>query len=224
MSDLGRILVTGGGSGLGRAVAALLGSRAVIVGRRSDVLAEAAAATGARAVVGDVTGDPDALLDQAGPVAGLVHAAGHLEGGRLQDWSAGAFERLYRVHVVGPALLTRAWAARLAGPGSVLFLGSTLAVRSAPGSGAYAAAKAGQASLSRTLALALAPRGVRVNSVLCGVVPTAMTAGHDLDGLASLHPLGLGTPEAVAQAVVAVLENPWMTGAEVPVDGGLLAT
>ncbi len=221
---MNRILVTGGGTGLGRAVAALLGDRAVILGRRADVLDQAARETGARAVTGDVTGAPELLLQRTGPLDGIVHAAGHLEGGLISGWSAGAFERLYAVHVVGPAMLTRAWAARLQGPGSVVFLGSTLAVRSAPGAGAYAAAKAAQLSLSRSLAVELADLGVRVNSLLCGVVPTPMTAGHDLADLATLHPLGLGTPQAVASAAVAVLENPWMTGAAVPVDGGLLAT
>ncbi len=219
-----RILVTGGGSGLGLGVAAALGERAVIVGRRASVLEQAARATGARAVVGDVTAAPALLLDRVGPVDGIVHAAGHLEGGPVPGWSADSFARLFAVHVTGPAMLTRAWAAERQGPGSVLFLGSTLAVRSAPGRGPYAAAKAAQLSLSRSLAVELADRGVRVNSLLCGVVPTPMTAGHDLADLAVLHPLGLGTPEAVAQAALAVLENPWMTGAAVPVDGGLLAT
>ncbi len=221
---MSQVLVTGGGTGLGRAVAAALGKRAVIVGRRADVLEQTARDTGARAVVADVTAPPEPLLEAIGPVDGLVHAAGHLEAGLLSDWSAGAFERLLRVHVVAPAMLTRAWAAHHQGPGSVIFLGSTLALRSAPGRGAYAAAKAAQLSLSRTLALELAAQQVRVNSVLCGVVPTQMTASHDLDHLATLHPLGLGTPEAVASIVIAVLENPWMTGAAVPVDGGLLAT
>ena len=132
-------------------------------------------------------------------------------------------------HLVTVCLEALTWAGIDGGQAPVperasLFLGSTLAVRSAPGRGAYAAAKAAQLSLSRTLALELAARDVRVNSVLCGVVPTPMTAGHDLDDLAPLHPLGLGTPEAVASLVLAVLENPWMTGAAVPVDGGLLAT
>jgi NAD(P)-dependent dehydrogenase (short-subunit alcohol dehydrogenase family) len=84
----------------------------------------------------------------------------------------------------------------------------------------------------RSLALELAPRGVRANSVLVGVVPTAMTTARrgaasvdeQLDALRALHPLGrLGTPEEVGRAVVSLLENPWVTGAELAVDGGLLA-
>ena len=223
MSTIGSVLVTGGGSGLGRAVAARLGSRAIILGRRAEVLETTAREIGARAVVGDVTSEPGPLLDRVGPVQGIVHAAGHLERGTIDRWSPGAFERLFAVHVTGPALLTQAWSQHLQGPGSVLFLGSTLAVRSAPGRGPYAAAKAAQASLSRSLALELADQGIRVNNLLCGVVPTPMTEGHDLEALADLHPLGLGTPDAVAQVAVAILENSWMTGADVPVDGGLLA-
>ena len=69
---------------------------------------------------------------------------------------------------------------------------------------------------------------VRVNALVLGVVPTDMTrsqpAGEPdphLDRLASLHPLGLGTPENVAAAALALLANPWITGAELAVDGGL---
>jgi NAD(P)-dependent dehydrogenase (short-subunit alcohol dehydrogenase family) len=224
MTQEPRILVTGGGSGLGLAVAVRLGGRAVLLGRRPEILAQAAERTGAKAVVGDVTGDPSEILRRTGPLCGIVHAAGHLEPGSLDHWTQASFERLFAVHVIGPALLTRAWASTVTGSGSVVFLGSTLAVRSAPGRGAYAAAKAAQASLGRSLALELAPQGIRVNSVLCGVVPTAMTADQDLQALARLHPLGLGTPEHVAAAIVDLLANPWMTGAQIAVDGGLLAT
>jgi len=218
-----RVLVTGGATGIGRAVAARLGSDAIITGRRAELLRQAATATGARAVPGDVTVDPDGLLDAVGEVQGLVHCAGHLEGGPLEAWTGQAFERLFRVHVTGPALLSRAFAQRSTDPGSIVFCGSTLAVRSAPARGPYAAAKAAQLSLARSLAVELADRRIRVNAVLVGVVPTEMTAGHDLEALAALHPLGLGTADAVAQAILGLLDGPWITGAALPVDGGLLA-
>jgi NAD(P)-dependent dehydrogenase (short-subunit alcohol dehydrogenase family) len=93
------------------------------------------------------------------------------------------------------------------------------------------AAKAAQASLCRTLALELAPRGIRANVVVPGVVPTDMTRaprdGADveaqLEGLRRLHPLGrLGTPADVGQAVAFLLHAEWITGAALAVDGGLL--
>lgn len=229
-----RVLVTGGGTGIGRGIAAALrdaGAEVVICGRRAAPLDEAARALGLMGVVGDVTGAPEALLDAAGPLDGLVHNAGALVRGPVGTWAAADWDAMWAVHVRGPALLSQAFVARLTGPGAIVAVNSTLARRTAPASAAYSAAKAAQLSLVRSLAQELAPRGIRVNAVLAGVVPTAMTTARrgsasvdeQLEALRVLHPLGrLGTPADVAQAVVSLLANPWVTGAEVPVDGGLL--
>jgi len=80
--------------------------------------------------------------------------------------------------------------------------------------------------------LELAPKKIRANAVLPGVVPTAMTRRHEgdatpeqrLEALSALHPLGLGEPENVAQAVIALLENPWISGSALAVDGGMLSS
>ena len=229
-----RTLVTGGGTGIGRAIAVALraaGGDVVICGRRASVLQACADDLGVTFVVGDVTANPEALLDQVGPVDGLVHNAGALTRGAIGAWSQEDWDRMWAVHVRGPALLTQAFARRFEGPGAIVAVSSTLAVRTAAGSAAYSAAKAGLSSLVRSLALELAPRGIRANTVLPGVVPTAMTTAPrgdasldaQLDALRRLHPLGrLGQPAEVAQVVVGLLANPWVTGAEVAVDGGLL--
>jgi NAD(P)-dependent dehydrogenase (short-subunit alcohol dehydrogenase family) len=180
-----RVLVTGGGTGLGLGIAQALlaaGDAVVICGRRAEPLAAAVAALKAEAASADVQwfqadvrDDPQRLLDAAGAVDGLVHNAGIYRHGAVGAWAAEDWAELFAVHVQGPALLSQAFAARCAGPGALVFVGSTLAERSAPGAGAYAAAKAAQRSLCATLALELAPRGIRANAVLAGVVPTAMT-------------------------------------------------
>lgn len=229
-----RVLVTGGATGIGRAVASALvecGSQVIILGRRADLLGRTADQLGATAVPGDVLADPDALLDRVGPVDGLVHSAGAYVHAPLGAWTAADWQHMWAVHVEAPALLSQAFAARCQGPGSILAISSTLAERTAPGAAAYSAAKAGLCSLVRSLAVELAPRHIRANALLPGVVPTDMTAAprgelssqEQLQQLVGLHPLGrLGTPEEVAQAAVALLGNAWTTGAMLAVDGGLL--
>ncbi len=219
-----RTLITGAGSGLGRAIArelASAGHELVLAGRREPPLRALAAELGAEVLVGDITRDPAALVEAAGPLAHLVNNAGHGHLASVDAWTAEDLRALLEVHVVAPALLARAWAAQAPQGGSVLNISSTLARRSAPGLGLYASAKAALSSLTRTLALELAPR-LRANALLVGVVPTEMTRGRDLDALAALHPLGLGAPEDVARAARSLIEAPWITGVELPVDGGLL--
>lgn len=236
-----RTLVTGGGTGLGLGIARALvatGDGVVLCGRRAEPLQAAAEALKAELPAADVQwfqrdvrDEPERLLDAAGPVDGLVHSAGIYRHAALGDWTAADWADLFGVHVQGPALLSQAFAARLAGPGALVFVCSTLAERTAPGAAAYAAAKAAQASLCRSLALELAPRGVRANAILAGVVPTAMTTAPrdgaevaaQLEGLRALHPLGrLGAPADIGAAVAFLLHASWITGAALPVDGGLL--
>lgn len=231
-SEIRRVLVTGGGTGLGRGIAAALsghGLEVVICGRRTEPLKAAAKALEVEWVQGDVTGDPHLLLDAAGAVDALVHNAGICRYAALGAWTAADWDLHYAVHVRGPALLSQAFAERAA-HGAIVFVSSTLSVRSAPMTAAYAASKAGVDSLTRSLAQALAPR-IRVNSVQPGVVPTDMTradrdgtdAEQQFEALRALHPMGrLGTPADVGQAVHFLLASPWITGVHLPVDGGLL--
>lgn len=222
-----RILVTGGGTGLGRAIAqecCKAGAQVVICGRRAELLQETAQSIGAAAYPCDIT-DPHALDDLAG-FDGLVHAAGIRAHARVEDWDSQEGAQLWNVHVDALARLART-VSSVSG-GSILALSSSLALKPVDGSSAYSATKAAQLSLIRSLALELAPAGIRVNALVLGVVPTAMTrsrpAGEEdphLDALARLHPLGLGDAQNVASAAVELLSNPWITGAELAVDGGL---
>jgi len=220
-----RALVTGGGTGIGRSIAIALhqhGLDVVITGRRAEVLRSTAAAHNLEWVQGDVVSDPEAILDHAGPIDVLVNNAGHSIRAAIADWTAEDFHALYAVHTVAPAMLAKGFAARCSGPGRIVHIASTLACRPAPHTAAYSAAKAGMLALNRSLALELAPRGITANALLPGIVPTDMTAGR-LDSLVQLHPVGrLGTGPDVAAAVVWLVDAPWVTGAEIPVDGGLL--
>ena len=227
-----RTLVTGGGTGLGLGVVEALcdaGVEVVALGRRPEPLA-AAAALGATTQVYDVTDDPERLLDLVGAVDGVVHSAGAYVHAPYDSWRAEDWTRLWRVNVLAPALLSRAVACRCAGPGAIVAISSTLAYRPAVGATPYATTKAALIALVQGLALELAPRQIRVNAVLPGVVPTPMTdtprgdidPADQRDAFAGLHALGrVGTPAEVAAVVLAALGNPWMTGAALTIDGGL---
>ncbi len=220
-----RALVTGGGTGIGKAIARSLRARGlevVITGRRAEVLAQTARELDLEFVPGDVVRDVDQILDQAGAIDVLVSNAGHADRAPVGAWTAQHFHDLYAVHTVAPALLAQGFAARCTGPGRIIHIASTLGKRAAPATAAYAAAKAGMLALTRALALELAPRGITANAILPGIVPTRMNDGR-VDGLVDLHPVGrLGTGADVAAAVAWLVASPWVTGAEVPVDGGLL--
>lgn len=221
-----RVLVTGGGTGLGLGIARTLhaaGAELVVVGRRPEPLQAAAHALGARAIPWDIT-RPRGLLDLTGPIDHVVLNAGNDVNAPLGEWTGAHFEQTFAVHVVGHALLAQDWIRR-GGRGSLTAICSTLAERGAPGKAAYSAAKAAQLSLIRSLAREAAP-DVRANALLVGVVPTAMSQAPrgsepHLPALEALHPLGLGAPEHVGQAVLHLIQNPWITGAALHVDGGL---
>lgn len=220
-----RALVTGGGTGIGRAIAAALrqsGLEVVIVGRRAELLQQTARELDVVALPGDIVAEPERVIADAGPLQVLVNNAGHQIAAPVGQWRSEDFASLYAVHTIAPALLSQAFAAQCDGPGRIVHIASTLATRPAPTTAAYAAAKAGMLALSRALALELAPRQITSNALLPGVVPTDMTAGR-ADALVGLHPLGrLGRGQDIADAVRWLVEAPWVTGAELPVDGGLL--
>ncbi|MCP4804331.1 MAG: SDR family oxidoreductase [Proteobacteria bacterium] len=215
---MGRALVTGGGSGIGLGIARALrdaGHEVTVVGRREEVLV----ASGFDYTVADVT---SGSLHMVG-VDHLVNCAGHLEMAPVGEWTAEVWRRLHEVHVVAPAMLAQAFAAQACqvGEGTITNIASTLAVRTDHGLAAYSAAKAALVSLTRSLAIELAPR-IRANAVLPGVVKTAMT-GSRADDLVGLHPLGrLGTPDDIGQAVAYLVANAQVTGEVLSVDGGLL--
>ncbi|MBX3272125.1 MAG: SDR family oxidoreductase [Sandaracinaceae bacterium] len=225
------ILVTGASRGIGRATAErlLARGRSVVLCARDGAALDAIARAhdGAYALARDLGAAPDRVVedaaDLAGGLAGIVHAAGVARHAPLEEITRDALDEMHRLHVVAPLVMAQAFA-RLGRPGTIVHVASTLGLRPAAGRLAYAATKAALVSMTRTLALELASRGVRVNAVAPGVVATDMARGlGDLDALAALHPLGLGTPGDVAEAIELLLDARWITGTVLVVDGGLTA-
>ncbi|MET8329882.1 SDR family oxidoreductase [Streptomyces sp. NPDC005181] len=239
------VIVTGAGTGMGRAVSELLlarGAHVAAVGRREAALRElAAGAWGERVevIAADIT-RPGAAEDvvaaataRFGTVHGLVNNAGLARFAPLEAASDDDFERLLATNVRAPAALIRAALPHLRREqGAVVNVSSVGGVLAMPGRSFYGAGKAALNSLTRSLARELAPE-VRVNAVLPGPVDTPMWDDMGLDaegsdalrsGLLAATPLGrFGRPGEVAGWVCGLLDphfSGWITGALIPVDGG----
>jgi 3-oxoacyl-[acyl-carrier protein] reductase len=131
-------------------------------------------------------------------------------------------------NLTGAYEVSHAAVPHLAAGAAIINVGAVVGFRGFPGDSAYASAKAGLAGLTRSLAVELAPSGVRVNLVVPGFVDTAMTATVSAAArrrIVAAIPAGrIGTAEEIAEVVLSVARSTYMTGAVVPVDGGLLAT
>jgi 3-oxoacyl-[acyl-carrier protein] reductase len=242
----GRVaVVTGAGSGMGRATARLLGDGGAKVACW-DVDADSAAATAvditaaggtAVAVVADISDESAVAAAVAqtraalGPVDILVNNAGISLPAALDadDWRA-AWDRTLAVNLTGPALVLRACLAdlRACGSGRVVNLASTEALGATRFLSPYTAAKHGVIGLTRSAAVELATDGITVNCVCPGPVRTAMTAiiaEEDKERFARRRvPMRrYAEPEEVADMVVSLVlpSSTYATGAVVAVDGGL---
>lgn len=180
-----RVVVTGGGSGIGLAVATAIvegGGAVVVVGRRREPLEAFAARYPKRAFAlpCDLS-QPAArsgLLDRAaallGGITGLVHSAGTVVHQAFGHIDEAALREQLELNLVAPLRLGEEALTVLPRGGAMVFVSSTLAHRPLPTSAAYSAAKAGMLSAMRALALAGAERGIRANAVVPGVVDTDM--------------------------------------------------
>lgn len=230
-----RILVTGAGSGIGRAAARLFrdrGAELLLVGRRLEALRETL---------------PDAIhvvLDHSddGAVAAFARECPTLEGmflnaGRLLTGSVGStpasdFDAMIAANLRGPWLMAHHLGSRLQDGGSAVLVGSNIGLRAIPDSAAYSVAKAGVHMLAKVLALEWAPRRIRCNAIAPGPVHTPMVDSRlatgadpagDLVRLSGVNPLGrLGTAAEVAALAAHLLsdESAWTTGAVITLDGG----
>jgi gluconate 5-dehydrogenase len=234
-------LVTGGGTGLGYAIAESMidaGARVTIAGRREDVLARATEALGTSAgyMVADVA-DLEAIeglvarVEAIAPIDILVNNAGRHQRKPALETSDTEFAEVVGVNLSGGFALTREVARGMVSRahGSILFITSMAALFGIPGVSAYTASKTALAGLVRQLAVEFSPHRVRVNAIAPGFIETDMNRGifrsdpARLERILERTPLGrLGEPRDVAEAAVYLASDAaaFVTGASLPVDGG----
>jgi NAD(P)-dependent dehydrogenase (short-subunit alcohol dehydrogenase family) len=236
------VLVTGAGSGIGRAtVHRLVDEGATVVA--TDISEEGLAGTVEGAsrpdavtpLTGDVT-DPDhapaavaALLEEVGRLDTLVNAAGTLRFEHSHEADMDAWERILAVNLTGTFRFCRAAIpALLDGGGAIVNVASTSSLFGHPWAAAYASSKGGVLALTKTLAVEYAKQGLRANAVCPGSIDTPITAAFHLpDGADAkllrrvMAPTGMAGPEVVAAAIAYLGSDDatHVNGADLRIDG-----
>ncbi|MGI9286993.1 MAG: SDR family oxidoreductase [Pseudomonadales bacterium] len=158
----------------------------------------------------------------------VVNNAGVHRGGKISRLENDDWEQVLNTNVTGAMNTVRAASPHLQEGAAIVNVGAVVGFRGFPGDVAYAASKAGLAGFTRALAIEFAERAITVNLVIPGLVLTEMTQGLSSKALQSMQdmiPLGrYGNADEVAEVIEWVARSPYMTGAFVPVDGGLLST
>ncbi len=232
-----RVLIVGGSSGMGLALARMLladGAEVIIAGRSAERLARARESLGAPSELTtaavDISQESEVthLCDTSGPLDHIVTTAANIDDAYrlLPDLELSAVQRVVDSKFIGPLLLAKHGAPILSEKGSLTFTSGIAAYRPAARGSVVAAINGGLASLAYALAIELGPK--RVNVVSPGWVDSplwAQVAGDNkaatLDGMAKRLPVGrIGQPQDIADAIRFLMHNGFVTGTVLHVDGG----
>ncbi len=241
-------IVTGAGSGIGRACAAALareGAKVALVGRRPQRLDAVAREIGDSALVlaADISKklEIDRVVEQTvgrfGGLNVLLNSAGVLHVGTVEQITEEQWDETFNINVRGLWLLSRAVLPhmRKAGGGSIINIASVLGINGARNRASYAPSKGAVVLLTKCMAIDHGQENIRVNAICPAFVETDLTAAiikkaPDPEAVRreriGVHPIGrLGQPEDIAGLAVYLAsdESSWVTGAVFPVDGGYLA-
>ncbi|WZO99623.1 SDR family NAD(P)-dependent oxidoreductase [Isosphaeraceae bacterium EP7] len=240
------VLVTGASSGIGRETAVLLsqlGARLILIARDRARLEETALrlAGAGHIIESHDLSEPEPIMGwvkelgrRVGGLNGLVHAAGLHSIVPIRMLEPGELDGLWRINVAAAVQLVRGFRQKgvASRPSSVVLLASITGLTGQPGVSAYAATKGALIAFTKSAAMEMARENIRVNCVAPSLVKTAMTDRilKNLDegqrsAVELLHPLGLGEPVDVANAIAFLLAETgrWITGTTLVVDGGFTA-
>jgi len=242
MSLEGKVaVVTGGGRGIGRAIAAVLASHGAAVAvwdlnlvSAKEVVAEIQDAGGNAIAVGGDVGDADHVAAAAylihqelGAVKILVNNAGITAYEPFVNITEESWDRMVRINLKGPFLVTKEFVPDMleAGWGRIINISSSSAQTGAPSMAHYAASKGGVIGFTKALAIEFAAQGITVNNVPPGFVDTPLVRQGPVDVEASAATMPMkrvGQPEDVAHAVayLASEEASYVTGQTLSVNGG----
>ncbi len=239
-------IVTGGGQGIGKAVARRLAGEGAAVAildvnaETGKAVAAELSAAGSRALFAqcdvrkrqEVRVTVDSIVQTFGGITILVNNAGIGRRAPFLELSDETWNAVLEVNLTGAFIVAQEvcrYMAR-AGRGSVVNLGSAAAHMAHSEQAVYSVSKAGLEALTRVMAFELAPAGVRVNAVSPGTIATEFLAGMLTPEARSAReqriPAGrLGTPEEVADLIAFLVssDSKYMTGSTIPLDGGLLS-
>ena len=251
MSDSGIAVVTGAGRGLGRAIALALaeaGYRVVVAARTAeaaDAVIHRIETAGGDALAMRVDIDDPESIEEASArlllaiaekwpgsaIEVLINNAGVGIFGPLGEVSPIDFDETFAVNVRGPFFMLQSLAPHLSEGARVVNISSSLSRHVSPATAVYAASKAAIEALSRSLAVELGHRGIRINTIAPGPTATDFNGGAMRDnaemrlGLSQQTALGrVGDPSEIADAVVSLVAPGlrWVTGERIEVSGGVL--
>lgn len=240
------IVVTGASSGIGRQCAITLsqfGANIILIARDEKRLEEVRT----QLVDGNHLVFPADITDYSqledivsrsaagiGKIAGFIHSAGIDMTIPLKGMRPSHYEKVFATNVIAGFELARLISSKLflADNGaSFIFISSVMGEVGQPGKIGYSSSKGALIAGARSMALELAPKKIRVNSVLPGLVLTEMASKllesiptESRKALIDMHPLGLGSPEDVSNLCLFLLsdQSKWITGASIVVDGGYM--
>ena len=231
-------LITGASRGIGLALA----RQAVAAGDRVAALARGEAVLDTARELGDnclglqadvsdresVEAAVNAVVDTWGGIDVVVNNAGLHRGGRVGKLPVDDWQAVLDTNLTGALGVIKAADPHLGEGASIINVGAVVGFRGFPGDSAYAASKAGLSGLTRALAIEYAPRGICVNLVIPGLVLTEMTGALSdkaLESMRRIIPLSrYGEADEIAEMIVSVSRSRYMTGAFIPVDGGLMSS
>ncbi len=241
------IVITGASSGIGREVALLvnkLGAKVSLIGRKKDLL---------ESLIQDLQGeenqfyefdvtnfnDIDNLVSRIvttnGLIDGFVHSAGIEMTRPLKMLKIEHYREVFDINTISALEITKSITknTNISTNASIIYISSIVAILGQPGKTAYSASKGALIAAAKCLALELAPKGIRVNTILPALVETDMSSKilaslseEGKNNILKMHPLGFGSPIDIANSAAFLLSSAarWITGSEFLIDGGYSAS